>query len=218
VPLRLVFALAIAMLMNQKHRLTETYRVIYYLPSIISGVPLALLWSWILHPEFGILNLLLWQLFHVRGPRWLFDTRTALPSLILMSLWGVGGSMLIYLAGLQGIPSELQEAAEIDGANPWQRFRNITLPLITPVIFFNLVTGVIQAFQTFTQAFVMTGGGPKHATRFYLLHLYQYAFTFFRMGYASALAWVLFILILALTLLIFRFSSAWVFYQGEVRR
>ena len=150
-------------------------------------------------------------------PAWLADPQWALPAFILMSLWGVGGGMIIYLAGLQGIPTQLYEAAEIDGANPVQKFIKITLPMISPTIFFNLVMGVIGSFQVFTSSFVMTQGGPAYATLFYLLYLYQKAFQYFQMGYAAAMAWILFIIILICTLLIFKSSSTWVYYEAEVK-
>jgi multiple sugar transport system permease protein len=218
VPLRLVLALMIALMMNQKHRLVSVFRMIYYLPSVIAGVSVALLWSWVFHPEFGVINTLLYDLFGIQGPRWLFDPDTALASIIIMSLWSVGGSMLVYLGGLQGVPTDLYDAAEVDGAGTFARFWNVTLPMITPVLFFNVVMGFINSFQAFTEAFVMTGGGPMHSTRFFLLHLYQNAFVFFRMGYAAALSWALFVIILLLTIAIFRSSTWWVYYEGEKNR
>lgn len=218
VPLRLILALGIAMLMNQKHKLVGLFRTIYYLPSVIAGVSVALLWSWVFHPDFGVINVLLYDVFHIQGPRWLFDPNTALASIIIMSLWSVGGSMLIYLGGLQGVPTDLYDAAEVDGAGAFAKFRNVTLPMISPVLFFNVVMGFINSFQAFTESFVMTGGGPVHSTYFYLLHLYQNAFVFFRMGYAAALSWALFVIILLLTIFIFRSSSMWVFYEGERNR
>ena len=165
-PVSLVLALGIALLMNQKVRGIVFFRTVYYLPSVVSGVAVALLWMWIFNPEFGILNTLL-ALVNIQGPAWLFDEHWSLPAIALMSLWGVGGSMLIYLAGLQGIPSELYEAAEIDGASRWRRFWFITLPLLSTVILFNLVMGLIASFQEFTPAYVMTSGGPNFSTLFY---------------------------------------------------
>ncbi|NJN82734.1 MAG: sugar ABC transporter permease, partial [Caldilineaceae bacterium] len=176
----------------------------------------AMLWLWIFNPEFGLLNTIL-RTIGINGPLWLGHSQWALPSLILMSLWAVGGPMLIYLAGLQGIPTDLYEAAEVDGAGMWAKFRAVTLPLMTPVIFFNLIMSMIFAFQIFAQPFIMTQGGPRYATLFYVLYLYQNAFKFFRMGYAAALAWVLFLLILVLTALVIRSSALWVFYEGELR-
>lgn len=211
-PISLVLALGIALLMNQKVRGIVFFRTVYYLPSVVSGVAVALLWMWIFNPEFGILNTLL-ALVNIQGPAWLFDEHWSLPAIALMSLWGVGGSMLIYLAGLQGIPSELYEAAEIDGASRWRRFWFITLPLLSTVILFNLVMGLIASFQEFTPAYVMTSGGPNFSTLFYNYYLYENAFEYLYMGYASAMAWVLLVIVLILTLLVFKSSPMWVFYQ-----
>ncbi len=215
-PLSLVLALGIALLMNQQVRGIVFFRTVYYLPSVISGVAVALLWMWIFNPEFGILNTLL-SFVHIQGPAWLFDEHWSLPAIALMSLWGVGGSMLIYLAGLQGIPSELYEAAEIDGASRGHRFWFITLPLLSTVILFNLVIGLIASFQEFTPAYVMTRGGPNFSTLFYNYYLYENAFEYLYMGYASAMAWVLLVIVLILTLLVFKSSPMWVFYQERQR-
>ena len=216
VPLHLVFGMGLAMLLNTKIAGMRFYRTAFYLPSVLSGVAVALLWRWLFSSEFGLFNILL-SYFGVRGPSWLGDERWALPSLVLMSLWGVGAGTIIYLAGLQGIPADLYEAAEVDGARGWARFRHITLPLMTPVLFFQLIVGIISALQIFTPALVMTNGGPNNATNFVLLYLYRNAFQYFRMGYASAIAWVLFLYILVLTLIVFRSSALWVHYQGEKR-
>jgi len=217
VPLNVAFGLFVAMLLNERIRLQSFMRTLYYLPSVVSGVAVALLWRWIFAADFGLLNSFL-ALAGIRGPAWLSDTRTALPALIIMSLWGVGGGMVIYLAGLQSVPTALYEAAEIDGAGAVRRFWNITVPMISPVIFFQTIMGIIGALQTFTQAFIMTDGGPKDATLFFLLYLYRNAFQQYKMGYASALAWVLFFYIMALTLLFLRSSSSWVYYEGAARR
>jgi len=217
IPLNLSVGFFLAILLNQPIRGVTVWRTIYYMPAVISGVAVALLWQWIFNTDFGLANWLL-DLMGIQGPRWLLDPAWALPALIIMSLWGVGGGMIINLAGLQGVPSQLYEAAEIDGAGPWRRFLTVTVPMVSPVIFFNLVMGIIGALQTFTQAFIMTGGGPQKATHFYMLHLYNNAFVWLKMGYAAALAWVLFIYILALTLVVIRSSSAWVYYEGELRR
>ena len=216
VPLHLIFGLALAMLLNTKVAGMRFYRTAFYLPSVLSGVAVALLWRWLFSPEFGLVNVLL-SYFGVQGPSWLADERWALPSLVIMSLWGVGAGTIIYLAGLQGIPTDLYEAAEVDGARGWARFRHITLPLMTPVLFFQLIVGMIGALQIFTPALIMTNGGPNNATNFVLLYLYRNAFQYFRMGYASAIAWVLFVYILILTLIVFRSSALWVHYQGEKR-
>ncbi|CAA9220929.1 MAG: ABC transporter, permease protein 1 (cluster 1, maltose/g3p/polyamine/iron) [uncultured Chloroflexia bacterium] len=214
VPLHLIIGLGLAMLLNTRIAGLNFYRTIFYLPSVLSGVAVALLWRWLFSTEFGLFNLLLASV-GLQGPSWLGSERWALPSLILMSLWGVGAGTIIYLAGLQGIPTDLYEAAEVDGARGWARFRWITLPLMTPVLFFQLVVGIVAALQIFTPALVMTNGGPNNSTNFMLLYLYRNAFQYFRMGYASAIAWVLFLYILILTLLVFRSSALWVHYQGE---
>lgn len=216
VPLNLVLGLSVALLMNRDILGISVFRTIYYLPSVLSGVPVALLWRWILNPDFGVINTILWRLFRIQGPGWLIDERWVIPSFILMSTWGVGGSMIIWLAGLQGIPTDLYEAAEIDGAGAWQRFLRVTIPMLSPVIFFNLVMGIISALQVFTQAYVMTEGGPNNASMFYLLYLYLNAFRWFHMGYACAMAWLLFAYILAMTLLVVRSSTLWVYYEGEL--
>lgn len=217
VPLQIVFGLALALLLNTNIRLLSFYRTAFYLPSVLSGVAVALLWRWLFSTEFGLFNAMLANI-GIRGPSWLGDPQWALPSLILMSLWGVGAGTIIYLAGLQGIPTDLYEAAQVDGASSWTRLWNITLPMMTPVLFFQLVTGFIAALQVFTQAFIMTSGGPNNATLFYLLYIYRNAFEYFRMGYASALAWILFIYILVLTLVVQRSSRYWVYYEGDDRK
>ena len=214
VPLGLVSGLAVALLMNQKVRGITVFRTIYYLPAVVSGVAVSLLWIWIFNPDFGLAKVAMRGLGLPPQP-WLNDPKTALPSLVFMSLWGVGGGMVIYLAGLQGVPAHLYESARLDGANTVQQFRHVTLPMLTPVIFYNLIMGIIGSFQVFTQAFVMTSGGPANATLFYVLYLFRQAFAYYHMGYASAMAWILFAIILALTLLVFRSSAAWVYYEGE---
>jgi multiple sugar transport system permease protein len=213
-PLGLICALGVAMLMNQEVPGITLWRTVYVLPSVLSGVSVAILWRWIFNPEFGLLNTLLGYV-GIDGPNWLGTTTWALPSLIIIGLWGIGGSMLIYLAGLQGIPTELYEAVEIDGGNALTKFRHITLPMLSPVILFNLVVGLIGAFQYFTDAYVLTRGGPQNSTLFYLLYLYRNAFTYFEMGYASALAWTLFMIVLVLTIAVFRTTPMWVHYEGE---
>jgi multiple sugar transport system permease protein len=217
VPLQLIFGFLIALLMNQKLKGISVFRTIYYLPAVISGVAVSVLWRWIFMPDVGIINILLSKI-GITGPRWLGDPSWVLPALVIMSLWGVGGGMVIYLAGLQGIPTELYEAAELDGAGKWAKFIAVTIPMMSPVIFFNLVMGVIGSFQTFTQAYIMTQGGPQNASLFYILYLYQRAFQELRMGYASALAWILFLVILACTIVIFKTSAGWVYYEGIRRR
>ena len=215
--LGMILAFLVAVLLNQKLRGITLFRTFFYLPSLVTGVAVAVLWSWLLNPQFGLINHAL-SLFGIEGPEWLFNTKTAMPAMIIMSLWGIGGTMLIYLAGLQGIPEHLYEAAEIDGANTLQKFRSVTIPLMTPVIFFNMIVGVIASFQVFTQFYVMTNGGPANATLVYVLYLYRNAFEYFKMGYASALAWVLFFIILLLTVFQFGLANRWVYYEGGTRR
>jgi len=217
VPMRMVFALALAVMLNQSIKGLAFFRTVYYLPSVVGGVATAVVWIWIFNPNFGILNYLL-GLVGIEGPNWLRSETWVLPSFMIMSLWRVGGSMVIYLAGLQGVPTVLHEAAKIDGANAIQRFFRVTLPMISPVIFYNVVMGVISSFQVFTAGYVMTNGGPHNASLFYVLYLYRHAFQFFRMGYACALAWILFIIILVFTLLIIKSSPLWTFYEAEAKR
>jgi multiple sugar transport system permease protein len=214
VPIEMAGGLALALVMNQDLRFLGVFRTIYYLPSVLPGVAFVVLWMWILHPDAGLLNAVL-AYVGIQGPRWLVDPDWALAALLMMSLWGLGRSMVIYLASLQGIPRHLYEAASIDGAGAGSKFWKITLPMLTPTIFFNLVLSVISTFQTFTSAYVATDGGPLDATLFYVLYIFRQAFQFFNMGYASALAWVLFVIILVLTLLIVRSSASWVYYEGE---
>jgi multiple sugar transport system permease protein len=206
--------MGIALLMNTKVRGRALFRTMYYLPSQVSGVAFAMLWGFLLNPQYGVVSNVIWS-FGVRPPLWLADPAWVKPSFVIMSLWGVGGTMIIWLAGLQSIPEVFYEAAEIDGAGRLRRFASITLPLLSPTTFFVLVTGIIGTFQIFTQAYVLTAGGPADASLFYALYLYQQAFQFFKMGYASAMAWVLFIMIMALTLLQLRLARSWVYYEAE---
>jgi multiple sugar transport system permease protein len=214
VPLDLVGGLLLALLVRPQIRGIGLFRTVFYLPSVLAGVAFVVVWMWMLEPRGGLVNLLLGQM-GMAGPRWLLDPDWALPSLILMSFWGWGRAMVIFLAGLQTIPAELYEAAAIDGAGGWTQLRRITLPLLTPTIFFNLLLSLISTFQTFTSAFVATDGGPLDATLFFVLYIYRQAFQFFKMGYASAMAWVLFAIVLILTVLIFRTQNLWVYYGGE---
>ena len=212
VPLGLVLGFALALLMNTKVKGIRFFRTVYYLPSIVPAVANAVLWAWMFNPDFGLLNLLLRSL-GLAKVNWLLEPRWALPALILMSLWGLGGSMVIYLAGLQGIPRDYYEAAEIDGAGRWTKMWSITIPLMSPVIFFNLIIGIIGSFQGFTNAFLLTDGGPQNSTLFFALYIYRSAFREFDMGYAAALAWVLFFVILALTLLVVKYLGGRVYYE-----
>jgi multiple sugar transport system permease protein len=215
VPSELVGGLVLALLMNQIGvRGIRAARTIYYLPTVISGVAFVVVWMWLFHPEAGLINATLAR-FGIEGPRWLADPNTALTALWLMSFWGLGRTALIFLAGLKSIPPELYEAASMDGAGAWRSFTAVTLPMLTPTIFFNLVLSIIATFQTFTSAFVATNGGPLDSTLFFVLYLYRKAFQEFQMGYASALAWVLFLIILVLTLVVIRSGAWWVYYEGE---
>ncbi|MBN1345358.1 MAG: extracellular solute-binding protein [Phycisphaerae bacterium] len=229
VPLGLIVGLAMAMLLDSGVRGLSTYRTIYYLPAIVPAVASSVLWIWVFHPSEGMINSLFdavgvntaleWlgfsRWFGVSVPiNWLGETKMAKPSLIIMGLWGAGAGMLIWLAGLKGVPEHLYEAASIDGANVWHRFRHVTLPMLSPYILFNLVMGTIGVFQIFTQAYIMTEGGPNDATLFYAYNLFNQAFRYLRMGYASALAWVLFAIVFALTLVQLYFSRKWVHYES----
>jgi multiple sugar transport system permease protein len=214
--LSLVLGLSLALLLNQKVRGLAWYRTIYYMPAVVSGAAVAYMWRWVLNPQSGILNTLLGYI-GIQGPNYLYDLNWVLPTFVLMSLWGVGGTMVLYLAALQGVPTALYDAAMIDGAGIWAKFRNVTLPMVSPVIFFNFIMGIIGSFQVFTGSYILTKGGPGHATLFYVLYLYRQAFENFKMGYAAALAMVLFVIIMALTALSFRVSSRYVYYEGQLR-
>jgi multiple sugar transport system permease protein len=216
VPLHLFLALLAALAMNLNLRGIRIYRTLFFIPSITPVVASSLLWLWIFNPDFGLANSLL-NWLGLPSLYWLQDPKLAKISLIIMSFWTIGGQMVILLAGLKGIPPSLYEAAHIDGAGSWASFWHITLPMLSPAIFFNLILAIIGAFQIFTQSFIITDGGPENATLFYVLYLYRTAFENFRMGYASAMAWVLFIIILLFTYIQFRLSDRWVFYEGSVR-
>ncbi len=217
VPLGLVLAFGVALLMNQKVKGIGFWRTVFYLPNLVPLVAATMLWLWIFNPEFGLLNGAL-ERFGIDGPLWLQSQKWALPSLIFMNLWTVGGSTLIYLAGLQGIPSDLYEAVEVDGGGAWSKLWAVTIPQMTPVIFYNLILGLIAGFQVFAQPLIMTGGGPRYSTLFVVLYLYQNAFSNFRMGYASAIAWALFLVILVFTVLLFWLSNRWVYYEADARQ
>jgi len=210
--LGLFVSLGEALLLNMKVKGMAFHRTIIFLPSLVPVVALSVLWMWIFNGDSGLLNAVLEGL-GLPAPNWLGSEDWAMPALILMGLWGIGHPVVIYLAGLQDIPQELYEAAEIDGAGSWERFWNVTLPMLTPVVYFNVVMGIIGTFQLFAQPYIMTQGGPGRATYFYALALYDYAFMDLRMGYASAMAWILFVIILGLTLLATRISQRWVQYD-----
>lgn len=209
-------ALLVAILLNQNLPGTTFLRIIYYMPSIASGVAISILWIWLLNPQVGLVNYLL-SLVGIEGPLWLASQDWSMPALILKSTWGIGANMIIILAGLQGIPVSLYEAAKIDGANVWQEFRNVTIPMLSPVLFFVIVISTINSFQILTDVLVMTQGGPGTSTFVYVYYIYQAAFQYLKMGYASALAWILFAIILVLTLLQLWGSRRWVYYEGGER-
>ncbi|MCE7985756.1 MAG: sugar ABC transporter permease [Caldilinea sp. CFX5] len=214
VPLNLLASFLVALLLTIKLPGINLFRTLYYLPVITPAVASSLTWSLLFSGEFGLVNAVLRSL-GLPVFNWLFDPQITKLIFVIMGLWGIGGSVIIFLAGLQNVPSVLYEAAAIDGANLWQRFRHITIPMMTPLIFFNLVLGIIGTFQVFTGAYIITAGGPANSTLFYVLYLYNNAFKFFKMGYASALAWLLFLLILAFTILQLRMARLWVFYEAE---
>jgi len=213
IPLGMGLSLGIAMLLNQKIRGVAVWRTLFYLPSIMPAVAASILWIWILKPDAGLLNTLLASA-GIHGPNWLQDEHTSKLGLLLMGLWACGGGMIIWLAGLKGISDTYYEAAALDGANGWQQFRHVTLPLLSPYILFNLVMGLIGTFQIFTQAFVMTSGGPVNSTTFYAYYLFNQAFRYLHMGYACALGWVLFLIVFVLTMIQMRLSERWVHYEA----
>lgn len=216
VPVGVVGSLMLALLLNQKMKGKNVFRTVFFLPHLTPAVALAVLWIWLFHPSVGPINTLL-DSVGINGPGWLTSRQWALPALMIISLWaGLGGNtMLIFLAGLQGVPGDLLEAAEIDGAGAWAKFRNVTLPMISPTLLFNLILGVIGALKVFTLAFVATQGGPSYSTWFYALHIYNQAFAYFRMGYGSALAWLFVVLLLIFTYVQLVVSKRWVYYGGE---
>jgi len=217
VPLTLLLSFLCAILLNLKVRGQSIYRVVYFLPSIVPTVAGTILWLWLLNPQVGLVNTLLARI-GISGPNWMHDPNWSKPGLILLGLWGMGATIMIYLSGLQDVPVSLIEAAELDGANWWQKLRHVTIPMVSPITLFILITGVIAAFQYFAQAYVVGGGDnlgrPLQSTLFYSVYLYQAAFLFLKMGYASAMAWVLFIIILICTVLLFKLSDRFTYYAG----
>ncbi|OHR64621.1 spermidine/putrescine ABC transporter permease [Bacillus sp. HMSC76G11] len=216
VPLSIIFGVCLAMILNLKVKGMTVYRTIFFLPTLVPQVALAVLWMWLLNPQFGLVNGML-DLLRIQGPAWLGSETWSKPSIVMMSLWGIGQAVVIYLAGLTDISEDYYDAAEVDGANWLQKTLHITLPLLTPVIFFNLVMGVIGAFQQFALPYALTGGQgtPANSLTFYVMYLYDNGFKFFKMGYASAMAWILFAIIMILTAVIFSTSKRWVHYQGK---
>ncbi len=210
------FAFAAALLLNRGIKGLPLFRTVYYMPAIVPAVSSAVIWKWVFHPDFGLLNSFL-QILGLPKVPWLGSTEWAMPALIIMSWWGFGVSMVILLAGLQGVPEHLLEAARIDGAGPWDEFRHVVVPMVSPVIFFVMIIQVIGSFQVFTPSYIMTDGGPGTATLTLVLYLYRNGFNYLKMGYASAIAWVLFAIVLALTLLQLRLGRSWVYYEGDIK-
>ena len=217
VPLSIVVGFLLAVALNSRLLGQTAFRTAFYVPSIVPQVAAVLLFVWLFHPQIGLVNFGL-ELFGLEGPNWLGRPQWSKPAIVIIGLWGVGGGMIIYLAGLQSIPQHLYEAAKIDGASEMHQFLSITIPMMTPTLFYNVVIGIIGSFQVFVTAYVATQGGPLNSTLFYVLYLYRYAFEEFKLGYASAMSWILFLLVLALTILVFRSSSSWVYYEGGGER
>lgn len=216
-PSSIALALALAILLNQRLRGIGIFRTLFYLPSVTSGVAVALLWTWLFNPQIGLIDTFL-RALGLPAPLWLGSVAWAKPALVLMSLWSIGTSLVLFLAGLQSIPADLYDAAHVDGAGAWRSFWAITIPMLSPTIFFIFIISIIGSSQIFTQAFVMTQGGPLNSTYFLLLYLYNEAFQYLKMGYASAVSWIIFLLLLAFTLVQFRLASRWVYYEsGEGR-
>ena len=213
VPFTIISALLLAVLLNQKVKGLAFFRTFYYAPSVISGVSVAYLWAWLLNPDFGVVNSILYDVFGIQGPKWFHSSTMVVPSMVLMQLTALGSTMVIFLAGLQTLPDDLYEAAQIDGAGKIRQFFNITVPLISPVILFNTIIGIITSFQIFTQAYVITKGGPDWNSYFYVYYLFETAFAKFQMGYASAQAWILFVIIFILTMLALLISRRFVYYE-----
>ena len=214
VPLSMAVALGLALLLNMEVRGRAFYRTVFYLPSVVPLVSGCMLWLWMFNPSYGVVNDLLSDL-HIPGPYWMFSQAWSKPTFILLGLWGLGQPMVLFLAALQVVPKDMYEVADIEGAGPWQRLRHVTLPMISPVILFNTIMALVICFQYFTQAYVMTSGGPDNSTLFYSLYLYQQAFQDLHLGYASAMAWLLFVIVVVITGLLFRSSSRWVHYEAS---
>ncbi|WP_423409811.1 carbohydrate ABC transporter permease [Heyndrickxia sp. MSNUG] len=216
VPLTTAGAILLGVLLNQKVKGMRIFRTIYYLPAVLSGVAVYFLWMQLLSPSTGLVNTMLGWV-GIDGPAWLFDPEWTKPALLLMKMWSVGGGMLLYLASLQGVSPQMYEAADIEGATSWQKFFHITLPMISPIIFFDVITSTIGSFQIFQEAYVMTengSGGPGNSLLFYNLHMWNNAFEVFNMGYASAMAWLLFIIVMILTVVNMKLGKRWVHYEG----
>ncbi len=214
VPISLTAAFLLALLLKPKIKGRSLFRVIFYIPCIVPAIATSTIFVWLLNPDIGLFNQIL-RALHLPASKFIYSEKTVVPTLAMMNIWTIGSTMLIFLASLEAIPDQYYEAVDVDGGNALHKLLHITLPMMTPTIFFNLVMGIINGFQTFTQAYIMTEGGPNNASLFYSVYLYREAFTNQRMAGACALAWVLFIIIMLLSLLVFRSSSSWVHYEGD---
>lgn len=214
VPASIIFSFFISLILNSDIKFRALFRMIYYIPTIVPAVASSVIWLWILNPDFGLVNQMLMKL-GLPTSSWLFDEKSVIPSLVFIGLWSTGGTMVIFLAGLQGIPRHYYEAIEVDGGNSFHKLVYVTIPLMTPTIFFNTIMAIIGAFQVFTQAYIMTNGGPNDASLFYVYYLYREAFQNANMGYACGLAWVLFIIIVTFSTIILKTQNKWVYYEGE---
>ena len=217
VTLGIITSFSLALLLNQQVRGVSLFRTIFYLPALVSGIAVAILWTNILHPDYGLINAALAKI-GIDGPGWLKSPDWAMPGLIMMSIWSVGASVIIFLAGLQSVPAHLYEAAALDGAGPWSKFRNVTVPMMSPVIFYNVIVGFIVSLQSFVLVLIMTDGRPANATLVLGLYIYRMAFKFLDLGYASAMAWVMLVVIMLITLIQFVAARFWVYYEGEPGR
>lgn len=214
VPLNVFLSLMTAILLNMEGRFMAFFRTLYYIPAVLSAVVVAILWQWIFNSKYGLLNDVLAK-FGIEGPRWLSDPKWVMPALVIMSIWGIGGGIIMYLAGLQAVPKDLYEAATLDGARFWKKLFHITIPSMSPIILFTFLTSMIATLQTFSQAYIMTSGGPNHATLFYAYYLYQNGVVYKKMGKACAMAWLFFIVVMLLSLVVLKVSGKVVYYESE---
>lgn len=214
VPLNVFLSLMTAILLNMEGRFMAFFRTLYYIPAVLSAVVVAILWQWIFNSKYGLLNDVLAK-FGIEGPRWLSDPKWVMPALVIMSIWGIGGGIIMYLAGLQAVPKDLYEAATLDGARFWKKLFHITIPSMSPIILFTFLTSMIATLQTFSQAYIMTSGGPNHATLFYAYYLYQNGVVYKKMGKACAMAWLFFIAVMLLSLVVLKVSGKVVYYESE---
>ncbi len=214
VPLNVFLSLMTAILLNMEGRFMAFFRTLYYIPAVLSAVVVAILWQWIFNSKYGLLNDVLAK-FGIEGPRWLSDPKWVMPALVIMSIWGIGGGIIMYLAGLQAVPKDLYEAATLDGARFWKKLFHITIPSMSPIILFTFLTSLIATLQTFSQAYIMTSGGPNHATLFYAYYLYQNGVVYKKMGKACAMAWLFFIAVMLLSLVVLKVSGKVVYYESE---